>query len=438
MKRALLSVLPFFLAAGHAGANQNTIQPPPVTQFTQEDIESVSPPGLSVEVPTNCPKQNDDQYFANYPLSIARDHGGGSCSRGTTWSGLITGVIWTNRCTTAQCGHRKPNGLVDQTVYGNEFDGQSNLEVRLLYSSIGNANAATLAELDWWLGGTHWLTLTEGAGIPDDHVYTCIHDPCKDGTRAFMDDVNDGNIQLEGWSPSGNAPWVYVVPVDDYVVMPLDKLTDDPDNLQTYVVEMDYERADGIGDTGTVAFLTEVDQLLQNTSSLGPNELPHTYMLNIWDDELVPYGDKGYDHTNTWKSGLDASSIPQIMALPGFNYYSVMLWSKNRFNSIETSWEQALSVVNGGTEPGQCSPVMQHVMMVFELADTALSDAQTANNLLASWCVPAVEPWFNGAILGGPDCYGDQQLLWPAKWGDLIGLPTNCDKAARILLQSRH
>ena len=379
----------------------------------------VSPPGLIVQIPTNCPTQNDDEYFANYPLAIARNKGGGTCSKGTSWSGLVTGGMWTNRCTTVQCGHHKPNMIDDRPVYKGELDGQANLEVRLLYSSVGNASAATLAKLDWWLGGAHWLTFTEAAGIPDDHVYTCIADPCSDGSHAFIDDVNNGTIQMQGWSPSGNAPWVFAVPVDDYVVMPQAKLTADPSNLQTYVVQLDYERADGIGDTGTVAFLTQVDQLLQNTSSLGSNELPHTYKLNIWDDELVPKGDKGYTTTNTWKSGLDAVSIPQIMALPGFNDFSVMLWSKNRFHSIETSWEQALSVVNGGTEPGQCSPIMQHIMMVFEVNNTAVTDAQTANNLLASWCVPAVEPWFDGAELGGPDCYGQQQLLWPAKWAPL-------------------
>jgi hypothetical protein len=121
-------------------------------------------------------------------------------------------------------------------------------------------------------------------------------------------------------------------------------------------------------------------------------------------------------------------SIPQIMALPGFRYYSVLLWSGNRFHDIQTSWQQALSVVNGGTMPQQCSPLMQHVMMAFQISNTTLQDASTANNLLASWCVPIVEPWLNNATLGGPNCNGDQQLLWPAKWGALIGLPTSCQR----------
>jgi hypothetical protein len=431
MKRTFLFALLFAVIGNGALADENRMPGPPTTQFTQEDIQQVSPPGLVVEMPSDCPAQNEDPYFADYPLTIARNHGGGSCTN-TTWSGLVMGDLWTNRCTTDACGHVKPNTIIDTPIDTQLVDGQANLEVRLLYSSITNANAATLAELDWWLDGTHWLTFTEAAGIPDNHVYTCITDPCADGSRAFMDDVLDGTIPMQGWSRSGSAPWAFAVPVGDYVVMPQNQFGSDPRGMQTYIVQLDYERADRISDTDTVAFLTQVDQLLQNTSSLGSNELPHTYKLNVWGDELVPTSQKGYQYTNTWKSGLDAASIPQIMALPGFNSYSVLLWSKNRFHDIETSWEQSLSVVNGGTMPQQCSPVMQHVMMAFQIPNTALQDAETANNLLASWCVPAVEPWMNKATLGGPDCSGGEQLQWPAKWGALIGLPTSCQRARRI------
>jgi len=428
MKQVFLFALLFAVTCSRAQADENRMPAPPTTAFTQEDIQQVSPPGLVVEMPSDCPTQNDDPNFADYPLTVARNHGGGSCSN-TTWSGLVMGDLWTNRCTTDACGHVKPNTIINTPIDTQVVDGQANLEVRLLYSSIANANAATLAELDWWLGGTHWLSFTEAVGIPDSNVYTCIEDPCGDGSRAFMDDVLDGTIQMQGWSRSGSAPWAFAVPVGDYVVMPQNQFGSDPAGLQTYIVQLDYERADLISDTETVAFLTQVDQLLQNTSSLGPNELPHTYQLNVWGDELVPTTMKGYQYTNTWKSGLDAVSIPQIMALPGFNSYSVLLWSKNRFHDIETSWEQSLSVVNGGTMPQQCSPVMQHVMMAFQIPNTALQDAETANNLLASWCVPAVEPWMNNATLGGPDCDGTEQLLWPAKWGALIGLPTSCQGA---------
>ena len=171
-----------------------------------------------------------------------------------------------------------------------------------------------------WTGGSesHWLSLTEAAGIPDSHVYTCIEDPCADGSTAFLDDVNNGAIQMQGWSPSGNEPWTYALPVSEYGHAP-NKLTTDPAKMQSYTVEMDYERADHIGDSGTVAFLTQVSQLLQNTSSLGPNELPHTYQLSVRGDELISVGAKGYKNTNSWQSGLDSVSIPQIMALPGFN-----------------------------------------------------------------------------------------------------------------------
>lgn len=427
MKRAFPFALLFAVAAGRAEANQNRMPPPPVTEYTQEDIHSVTPPGLIVQVPTDCPRQNDDPNFANYPLTIARNHGGGSCSK-TGWSGLVTGDLWTNRCTTADCGHGQPNQIGGGPVDRQKVDGQANLEVRLLYSAIANANAATLAELDWWLGGTHWLSFTEAAGIPDGHVYTCITDPCQDGSHAFMDDVANGKIQMEGWSPTGQAPWTYAVPTSDYVVMPVNQLTSDPAALQTYIVQLDYERADLISDTGTVDFLAQVDQLLQNTSQLGANELPHSYELSVWGDELVPTSERGYSDTNTWKSGLDAVSIPQITALQGFRYYSILLWSQNRYDNIETSWEQALGVVNGGTMPQECSPIMQKVMMAFQIPSTTLQDAQTANSLLASWCVPVVEPWLNGATLGGPDCNGYQQLLWPAKWGALIGLPTHCQR----------
>jgi hypothetical protein len=83
--------------------------------------------------------------------------------------------------------------------------------------------------------------------------------------------VDNGTIQVQGWSASDNPPYTYAVPTSDYVVMPSGKLTSDSAAMQSYVVEMDYERADNIGDTGTVAFLTRVSQLLQNPSSLGAN-----------------------------------------------------------------------------------------------------------------------------------------------------------------------
>ncbi|HEY3638486.1 MAG TPA: hypothetical protein VGK90_10080 [Rhizomicrobium sp.] len=436
MRRVFLFALLSTVVTGRAEADQNRLPGPPSTQFTQEDIQLVSPPGLVVQVPTKCPQRNDDPEFANYPLTIARNHGGGSCAS-TTWTGLVSGDLWTNRCTTADCGRVKPNPISGEPLYNQQLDGQSNLPIRLPYSSVANANAATLAQLDWWLGGQHWLYWTEAAGIPDNHVYTCISDPCSDGSRAFMDDVANGTVQLQGWSKSGSRPWAFAVAVGDYVVMPVNQMVEDKSSLQTYIVQLDYERADHIGDVGTVAFLKQVSQLLQNTSPLGSSELPHTYRFNIWGDELVPTSEKGYTRTNTWKSGLDAVSIPQIMALPGFNYYSILLWSGNRFNSIQTSWEQALSVVNGGTMPQQCSPLLQNVMMAFQISNTTLQDAQTANGLMASWCVPAVEPWFNKASLGGPDCYDNEQLQWPAKWGALIGLPTSCGggKARRPSVQ---
>jgi len=430
MKRVFVLALPCVIVGGHAEA-VNTRPAPPVTQFTQEDIQTVSPPGLTVEVSTSCPRENDDPKFASYPLSIARNHGGGSCAK-TNWSGVVTGDIWTNRCTTRTCTRSVPNVVAKNVADANPIGGQTNLPVGLPYFSIADANAATLAELDWWLGGSHWLSITEAVGVPDNHVYTCVIDPCGDGSISFQDDVNNGNIQMQGWSPSGTAPWTYAVPTSEYVVMVENKLTTDPANLQNYVVEMDYERADNIGAAGTVAFLTQVSQLLQNTSSLGPNELPHAYGFSVRGDELLPVGEKGYKNTNTWQSGLDAVSIPQIMALPGFNYYSILLWANNRYHNIETSWEQSLGVVNGGTMPQQCAPIMQHVMMAFEIAQTSLADAQTANNLLASWCVPIVQPDFSaGGVLGGPDCYNGQQVMFPAKWGALIGEPTSCTDGQR-------
>jgi len=425
MKRVLVVALPCVILGGHAEA-VNTRPAPPVTQFTQKDIQNVSPPGLIVEVSTSCPRENQDPNFRDYPLAVARNHGGGPCAS-STWSGLVTGDMWTNRCTTSSCTRSGPNPVGDNIVDANPIGGQSNLTIALPYFAISDANAATLAELDWWLGGSHWLSLTEAAGIPDSHVYTCIEDPCADGSTAFLDDVNNGTIQMQGWSPSGNQPWTYALPVNEYVVMPPNKLTTDPAKMQSYTVEMDYERADHISDSGTVAFLTQVSQLLQNTSSLGPNELPHTYQLSVRGDELISAGAKGYKNTNSWQSGLDSVSIPQIMALPGFNYYSILLWAGNRYHNIETSWQQSLGVVNGGTLPQQCAPLMQHVMMEFEIAQTSLSDAQTANNLLASWCVPYVQPDLGkGGVLGGPDCYDDQQVLYPAKWGALIGEPYSC------------
>jgi hypothetical protein len=427
MKSVLLGIGILMAGGASAVANENRMPAPPATQFTQADILAVTPSDLIVQVPTDCPRQNNDPNFGAYPLTIARNHGGGSCIK-SKWRGQVSGDLWTNRCTTMACGNDIPNTILGTPVDDQDVDGQTNLQVRLLYSSIADANAATLAELDWWLGGRHWLSFTEAAGIPDNHVYTCIVDPCSDGSRAFMDDVENGTIQMQGWSQNGAAPWAYAVPVDEYVVMPQNQYASDPARLQTYTVQLDYERADRITDVATVAFLTQVDQLLQNTSSLGPKELPHAYQLNVWGDELVPVTQKGYRGTNTWKSGLDAMSIPQIMALPGFRYYSVLLWSGNRFHDIQTSWQQALSVVNGGTMPQQCSPLMQHVMMAFQISNTTLQDASTANNLLASWCVPIVEPWLNNATLGGPNCNGDQQLLWPAKWGALIGLPTSCQR----------
>ncbi|HEY3638487.1 MAG TPA: hypothetical protein VGK90_10085 [Rhizomicrobium sp.] len=425
MRTIILSSLVCVASGNLAFADNNRMPAPPSTQFAQEDIQLVSPPGLIVQVPTDCPRENDDPNFANYPLTIAHNHGGGSCKR-TTWSGLVTGDMWTNRCTTAKCGSGSPNQIGAGPIDTQEVDGQANLEVRLPYSSIASANAATLAELDWWLGGNHWLSFTEAAGIADNQVYTCISAPCGDGSRAFMDDVENGTIPMQGWSKSGQPPWSFAVPVGDYVVMPINQLISDPSDRQNYVVQLDYERGDLIGDKGTVDFVTQVDQLLQNTSSLGPAELPHTFGLNIWADELLPKSNKHDKNTNTWRSGLDAVSIPQIIALPGFNYYSILLWSGNRYHNIQTSWEQALSVVNGGPMPLQCSPLLQKVMMGFQISSTTLRDARKANNLLASWCAPAVEPWLNRATLGGPDCYGSSQLLWPAKWGALIGLPTSC------------
>jgi len=247
MNGLIFLALPCLAIGAHAEA-ANTLPPPPVTRFTQEDSLSVSRPGPIVGAPNDCPKQNDDPYFRNHALTVARSHGGGTCAP-TTWSGLVSGDLWTNRCKTAQCGRVKPKSIIDEPEDENAIDGQQNLHVRLIYSSIANADAATLAELDWWLGGTHWLSFTGAVGIPDDHVYTCITDPCHDGSRAFMDDVNDDTIQMQGWSPTGSPPWDYAVPTSDYVVMPQNQLTNDPSALLTDVVQLDYEGADRIRPT---------------------------------------------------------------------------------------------------------------------------------------------------------------------------------------------
>jgi hypothetical protein len=65
-------------------------------------------------------------------------------------------------------------------------------------------------------------------------------------------------------------------------------------------------------------------------------------------------------------------------------------------------------------------------MMVFQISNTSLSDAETANNLLSSWCAPAVEPWPHGAVLG-PNCDGNEQVMGLAQLGALIGLEPSCD-----------
>src|ERR1700735_3095984 len=109
MKRAFLLALPCVIMGGNAEA-VNKMPAPPSTQFTQQDILSVSPPGLAVEVSTSCPRQNDDPDFADYPLTVARNHGGGPCAR-STWSGLVTGDIWTNRCSTSSCTRSVPNAV---------------------------------------------------------------------------------------------------------------------------------------------------------------------------------------------------------------------------------------------------------------------------------------------------------------------------------------
>ena len=51
MKRVFVVALPCVILGGHAEA-VNTRPAPPVTQFTQKDIQNVSPAGLIVEVST--------------------------------------------------------------------------------------------------------------------------------------------------------------------------------------------------------------------------------------------------------------------------------------------------------------------------------------------------------------------------------------------------
>lgn len=427
MKRTLLFALTCTLWAGHAEAqcvvvmNGMCYSAEGANGFNQEDIQRVGPPNLVVEVSGTCPQQNDDPIFPRYPLDIARGHAGGACARpGNDWSGVTTGDLWVNRCTVdPACTRSGPNPVLGASyVYNNQ-----NVPIAVNYFSVNDANDATLAQLDWWLGGQNWATFTNNSQIPEI-VYLCLTGTCSDGGPGFVDEINNGDIPAACYPSTSNCS--YYVPTsttEEYVVMPPARLVDDV-VAQSYVVELDYERADTT-DLGTVSFLSQVSSLLQNTT-----ELPHAYNFSVRSDEIVPPSFPDYRNTNSWLSGLDQISIPQIMRLPGFAYFSIFTSASGRYTSIPESWLDSLTVVNGGLLPQRCSPVMQHVMMDFDLNEPVgdeIADARTANGLLASWCVPIVQPDFNGGTqLGGPNCLGSLPVIWPDTWGALIGEGVSC------------
>jgi hypothetical protein len=378
--------------------------------FSQSQINDVSPAGLVIEMPAPPPHENNDPNYSDYPLTIARTKAN-SCLN-TQWTpstgGGCTTVLWDFRCTTAACGGQHVNQL--EGFPTNTADG---LEIRLGFSSVDRAMAATEAQTDWSTnctpGYTGYLQWTEAAGIPDSNVYAY-----SDFLAAF----DAGKIPYFRWS-SSKRNLVYDVPgtsndePTDIVVMPEAQACAIPTNLNTHIIEIDEERADK-------PTSSQILTLYQTLSSITANQ---GYKLNLWADQL--------EGANARNSALTAATIPQIMSLSNFQQFFIKLVASNKEHDIQKSWDAQITIANGGVLPGECSPMMQHIGIGMELPGLTATDWQTMNQILTSWCVPVMEPFFSAPNapqqqLGGQNCYEGQDVLNPEKWSNGIGIPITC------------
>jgi hypothetical protein len=376
--------------------------------FTQSQIADVSPAGLIIEMPRQPPKQDNDPNFAYYPLTIARTKAY-SCMQ-SSWTppggGGCTTVIWDFRCTISACGSQTVNQLENFPV-----DTEDNVEIRLGFTTVDRAMAATEAAVDWSTnctpGYTGYLQWTEAVGIPDSHVYMY---------SDFLSAFDAGQISYYRWTKGNlkyDVPGSGGVPTD-IVVMPMAQACSIPSKLNTKVIEIDEERADG---PTSSQILTHY----QNLSSITANQ---GYKLNVWADQL--------EGRNAKDSALTAETIPEIMSMSNFQQFFIKFVSTNKEDDIQKSWDAQITIANGGVMPSECSPVMQHIGIGMELPILTPTDWSNMNQILADWCVPVMEPYFSGAhnqpqSLGGVNCYDGQPVLNPEKWGNGIGIPVSCN-----------
>lgn len=211
----------------------------------------------------------------------------------------------------------------------------------------------------------------------------------------------------------------------EIAVLSQHRAADTQAGVNTFLIEQDEERADGcngglpFNDAAAQACLSNyfdaINTILTNASP--------QYQLVVRVDEFC----ESSACANAYYSGVGATSIPHILGLSQTKLFYLFGWIQNQQHNIITSLNSQAAIANGGTAPTACSGFFNKIGVRLQLSNLAVSDWQNVHStFIVGDCINYLEPWPNGASLGGLLCIGAQVVQNPAKYASGFGFTVLC------------
>jgi hypothetical protein len=315
----------------------------PLAQAATPCFDAASSRNLPFEVYQQAPPppRPDAPSYNFYPLSAAVS---ADLERLNQSQGPVRRYyfLWANRCQApasgrGACGWNQKGNFVFQRATA------GTPELRTFFSSLERADACTLAQASRLLG--------------DD------------------DASIDAYARAAGSSNEKGPPGAMASRAGERVVdrCPLAEQALAPDAAG---IVLDYETSDGRTPAYTTAFLRRFAALVH----------AHHKQALLY---LDPWDAPSQVHT-----GIDASNANAVYQL--FDRVGVMLWHGNRQGGIADSAQAQLELLRRG---GAVDP--KRLVLVFELANTAVADARSARALVLDQGLAGVMFWRDRAAQGG-------------------------------------
>lgn len=211
----------------------------------------------------------------------------------------------------------------------------------------------------------------------------------------------------------------------EIAVLSQHRAADTQSGTNTFLLEGDFERADGCNGglpfnftAAQICFSNYMDSLNSIAVAASPQ-----YQWVVRVDEFC----NSSACANAFYSGVGPISIQHILGLSNVKLFDLFGWAQNQQHNVITSLNAELAIANGGSAPTGCTSFFNKIGIRLQLSNLAVSDWQNVySNFIIGDCINYLEPWPNGGQLGGLKCIGAEVVQNPAKYGSGFGYITVC------------